>query len=243
MNITTSAGALVFAAWMLTGGAPVRPNNPSATPAKAVVVAADAGKSNAEASIGVADPCCNKCQRGLLAIFQRQRCKCDSCTQKVCHDHCKTVRCCEYRRKLSFLRLIRRILGIRDRCCVPCNPCESVKLTAVEPTKPALKPVLPPEQPKPDYARDYSWIQGELRYVHVNGGAWVVRYAPLDKNDKYGGSVVLSRDSRMQRYRDGDFVRIEGEILSDTSTVFLGGPLYRIQDVVLVQNGSDVFMR
>ncbi|MFO0947093.1 MAG: hypothetical protein U1D30_14310 [Planctomycetota bacterium] len=91
---------------------------------------------------------------------------------------------------------------------------------------------------QPRHAEDYRWIQGRLHWVHVNGGAWVVRYMPLDEVDSYGGSVVLARSDRLKDHREGDFVRIEGEILSDRSSVFLGGPLYRVERVTLLQSSD-----
>lgn len=250
MNVATSLGALFCAAGMLTGGGPAASSaGTKVVPAKVIVVADQQKQAPVATSISACDPCCEKCQRGLLRIFQRRRCQCDACCQTVCREHCEKDPCCNYRRKLSFIRLIRRILGCRDRCCC-CQPCEPVVVTEAPAPKPTPKvvtkaspPRVPPAPPKPDYASDYRWVQGELHYVHVNGGAWVIRYAPLDKTDKYGGSVVLSRDSRMHRYKEGDFVRVEGEILSDRSTVFLGGPLYRIGDVLLVQSGSDTMLR
>lgn len=95
---------------------------------------------------------------------------------------------------------------------------------------------------EPRHADDYRWIQGRLHWVHVNGGAWVVRYAPLDEVDAYGGSVVLTRNDRLKDHREGDFVRIEGEILSDRSSVFLGGPLYRVERITLLKS-ADTHLR
>lgn len=77
-------------------------------------------------------------------------------------------------------------------------------------------------------AKDFSWIVGQLRRVHVNGGSWKLRYAPLDVQDKWGGSVILSQDARIEKFKDGDFVYVEGEILAKRPTVYLAGPLYRI---------------
>lgn len=185
-------------------------------------------------------------------MFKRNKCKCEKCVTKVVKDHCKKDPCCGARRKLSFLRMLRRLLGCHDPCCDPCAVVgktvvtEKVlekpeKLTAI-PTESVVaqvpvRPII--EAPRLEFAADYSWVQGSLKYVHVNGGAWVVRYAPLDQTDRFGGSMVLARDARMDRYQEGDFVRISGEILSDRSSIFLGGALYRVEDVTLVQSRRE----
>jgi len=83
-------------------------------------------------------------------------------------------------------------------------------------------------------AADYSSMTGQLFFVHADGGLWVLRYAPLWKEDPNGGSFVLARGTVMDSYREGDLVTVRGEILSQKSSVFLGGPLYRVSDINLV---------
>jgi hypothetical protein len=90
-----------------------------------------------------------------------------------------------------------------------------------------------------DHAPDYSWLTGQLFYVHADGGLWVLRYAPLWKEDPNGGSVVLARDLRMESYREGDLVTIHGEILNQRSSLFLGGPLYRAGSIQLVEHRTE----
>lgn len=107
-------------------------------------------------------------------------------------------------------------------------------VAAAEKAKAPAPPVLEPSR-----ADDFSWIQGRLQWVHVKGGAWVVRYAPLDQEDIHGGSVVLVRDRRFEDFHEGDFVRLEGEILSQKPSVFLGGPLYRVQHITMLASSAD----
>jgi hypothetical protein len=83
-------------------------------------------------------------------------------------------------------------------------------------------------------AADYSSLTGQLFFVHADGGLWVLRYAPLWKEDRNGGSIVLARGTVMDSYREGDLVSVHGDILSQKSSVFLGGPLYRVSDINLV---------
>ena len=93
---------------------------------------------------------------------------------------------------------------------------------------PVMKEVTYTPKSKFGRARDFSWLLGQIRRVHVNGGSWKMRYAPLDVQDKWGGSVILAEDARIDKFEDGDFVYVEGEILQTRPTVYLAGPLYRI---------------
>jgi hypothetical protein len=85
------------------------------------------------------------------------------------------------------------------------------------------------------FAPDYSWLTGQLFYVHADGGLWVLRYAPLSTEDANGGGVVIARDLPMDSYRDGDLVTVRGALLGQKSSIFLGGPLYRGKTIELVE--------
>lgn len=166
--------------------------------------------------------------------------------------------------KPSILGMARRLFGrkevIEEVCdtCVGASmkelpPLDVVKMSHVEPA-PSLPPVavaveeVQVSKPAPstvtqvaaptrelDHAADYSWVQGTLTFVHVNGGAWIVRYAGLDETDPHGGSVVLARDRRLNDFKEGDVVRVRGEILNPRSSKFLGGPLYRVHSISLAK--------
>jgi len=83
-------------------------------------------------------------------------------------------------------------------------------------------------------AADFSKLTGQLFYAHTDGGIWVLRYAPLDTEDSYGGGVVLARDRSMNGYREGDLVTVEGQVLEQKWSIHLGGPLYQIRTMSLV---------
>jgi hypothetical protein len=153
-----------------------------------------------------------------------------------CHCHCRCHRghpCCE---------------------SVSVYPHENVpKVTVAKPVEPppVVRVSEPPPPPpvdtpreiiKPEYlpligsAADYSWVTGQLIYTHVDGGTWVVRYAPVENEDRYGGSVVLANSVSMTDYREGDLVKVNGEILHEgRANIYLGGPLYRPASVSLVK--------
>ncbi|HEY7311523.1 MAG TPA: hypothetical protein VH643_19325 [Gemmataceae bacterium] len=83
-------------------------------------------------------------------------------------------------------------------------------------------------------AADYSWLTGQLFFVHSDGGLWVLRYAPPTAEDPDGGSVILARDRQMDSYREGDLVKVHGELLKQKGSIFLGGSLYRTQSIELI---------
>lgn len=119
------------------------------------------------------------------------------------------------------------------------------------PPKPTVKMVsrsaeTPSSDIKKEYldkvgsAPDYSWVRGQLFYIHADGGLWVVRYAPLEKEDRYGGSVVLAAATNMQYFREGDLVTVHGDMLNEgRASKFLGGPLYRALAVNLEQRARQ----
>jgi hypothetical protein len=83
-------------------------------------------------------------------------------------------------------------------------------------------------------ADDASWIIGQLFYIHAGGGLWIVRYAPLDKEDRYGGGVVLAKGTDMAQFREGDLVYVRGAVLNEgRASKYVGGPLYRATSVTL----------
>jgi hypothetical protein len=89
-----------------------------------------------------------------------------------------------------------------------------------------------------DHAADYSLLTGQLFYAHADGGLWVLRYAPLDTEDRNGGGVILARDRSMDSYREGDLVTVRGEILQERASRYLGAPLYRTSSILLVERGE-----
>ncbi len=87
-------------------------------------------------------------------------------------------------------------------------------------------------------AADYSWITGQLFYVHADGGLWVVRYASVGQEDQNGGGVILARNLVMDTYKEGDLVTVRGEILNERASKYLGAPLYRASAIQLVDRAD-----
>jgi hypothetical protein len=70
-------------------------------------------------------------------------------------------------------------------------------------------------QPGPalGHAADYTWLIGKLDYLYSRK-TWIVRYADLDEEDRYGGSVTLVEDEcvSLEQFRPGQTVRVEGRV-------------------------------
>jgi hypothetical protein len=92
------------------------------------------------------------------------------------------------------------------------------------------------------HENDYSWITGQLYYVHAEGGMWVVRYANVEEVDRYGGSVVLTPTVEMRNFREGDLVNVSGEIMNNGLPVRgLGSALYRVNSIQMVDRNDPPF--
>lgn len=89
------------------------------------------------------------------------------------------------------------------------------------------------------HSADFSKLTGQLSYVHADGGIWVLRYAPLSQEDANGGSVILARDRVMSNYKEGDIVTVEGRVISQRGSTRLGGPLYQVREMRLVNRPSN----
>ena len=94
-------------------------------------------------------------------------------------------------------------------------PKDAVEETVVEKRKPTTAPNRVAALPEPVVPRSgtvygcgekYTWLIGKLRRVHVPGGDWKTRFLELYKVDRWGGSMVLAPDIRLEDFSDGDSV-------------------------------------
>ncbi len=74
---------------------------------------------------------------------------------------------------------------------------------------------LPDQTLMPDFghAEDYSWLAGKLQYSRFNK-SWRLRFASVDEEDRYGGSVTIVDDLRLAGLKDGQMVRVEGQLVN-----------------------------
>jgi hypothetical protein len=99
---------------------------------------------------------------------------------------------------------------------------------------------MPEEAPiKIGMTEDRGRVTGQLVYLHAGGGVWVIRYSPLDKGDRYGGSVVLAPSVNMDNFREGDVVSVEGEIIDEgRGSRHAGGPLFRADFIEMIERAN-----
>ncbi|HEY7423937.1 MAG TPA: hypothetical protein VH682_06795 [Gemmataceae bacterium] len=84
----------------------------------------------------------------------------------------------------------------------------------------AAKPEMAPStaNPQPPFSHDpnYHSLVGILAYSKIQN-AWVLRYASVEDSDRYGGSVTLANAGRMNAFKSGRFVRVEGYLIDPNS--------------------------
>jgi hypothetical protein len=106
---------------------------------------------------------------------------------------------------------------------------------------PAKAPIEEPAQiPEYAHAKDHSWLVGQLQRVHSPQHQWKIRYAPIEENEHWGGSMILAPDARLDQCQDGDMVYVEGEILNERPSLYLSGPLYRVRCLRPAQDAPPV---
>jgi hypothetical protein len=81
------------------------------------------------------------------------------------------------------------------------------------------------------HAGDYTWLSGELQYVYARN-VWTVRFASVDEEDRYGGSVTLQPFGPMTEYKSGQYVRVEGQLVDAESHE--PSPLYRVRSIQVI---------
>ena len=72
----------------------------------------------------------------------------------------------------------------------------------------------------------------------MKGGYWTLRFADFGADDEWGGKMRLLDDPRLNNFKDGDQVFIQGELLAPRAAASADGtsyPPYRINEVRLVK--------
>jgi hypothetical protein len=82
------------------------------------------------------------------------------------------------------------------------------------------------------HSPEYTSVTGELYYLNARN-CWTVRYASVDEEDRYGGSVTLSDMGTMDQFHSGQMVRVEGRIADPESRE--PSPKFQVQSIHLVR--------
>jgi hypothetical protein len=80
------------------------------------------------------------------------------------------------------------------------------------------------------HSADYGTLVGELHH-NPRQNTWRLRYAKVDEEDRYGGSVTLHNVGReMADFKTGQYVRIEGSVVNKESREV--SPAYTVRDIL-----------
>ncbi len=77
------------------------------------------------------------------------------------------------------------------------------------------------------HAPDYHWVSGQVEYCRIRK-EWRLRYASVDETDRYGGRLVLVENEHLGYLSDGQYVRVEGHLVTPADTAG-GTGFYRIE--------------
>lgn len=115
---------------------------------------------------------------------------------------------------------------------------------AVPQAEEACEPITRPMAPSTDVPRrdfsditarpgfrhnsDYTELVGEIQYLHTRE-CWRLRYASVDEEDRYGGSVTLVETGSMDRFKSGQLVRVIGLLVDADSRD--PSPTYRVRSI------------
>jgi hypothetical protein len=110
---------------------------------------------------------------------------------------------------------------------VPAPPAPEIIQVAAQAPAPPGETKLAPVAPAPaaamtvstagvlpsgsfNHAQDYTWLCGEVQQSYKGIR---LRFAPVDVADPYGGSVTLVPDAQVNTLKDGQLVRIRGQLV------------------------------
>ena len=79
------------------------------------------------------------------------------------------------------------------------------------------------------HAKDYGWLRGRVEYSRLSKG-WRLRYASVDEDDRFGGSVTLADGIHLHSLKDGDLVEVRGRLADPAADS--ASPLYQVEVLV-----------
>jgi hypothetical protein len=83
------------------------------------------------------------------------------------------------------------------------------------------------------HAPDYSWLSGQVEYSRLSMG-WRLRYASVDEEDRYGGSVTLSENRDLDRLKDGQYILVRGHLNSSGTSP--NAQSFRVDSFQMIDN-------
>lgn len=86
------------------------------------------------------------------------------------------------------------------------------------------------EAPAPRFGHDpsYRWLVGTVDYCRIQQ-AWLLRYVPVEEDDRYGGCVTLLITDPKMSLKPGQTVRVEGALIDPDSQQLR--PAFQVQSM------------
>jgi hypothetical protein len=100
------------------------------------------------------------------------------------------------------------------------------------PAMPAVRSRPLAELERYGHSADYGWLEGVLEKDYR--GRIALRYCDPTMEDRWGGIVWLDADPRLAQFQDGDWVRVDGVLLSVLNAETLESaqrPRFRIREI------------
>jgi hypothetical protein len=82
------------------------------------------------------------------------------------------------------------------------------------------------------HSADYTSLTGELYYLKARN-CWTVRFASVDEEDRYGGSVTLADMGTMNEFHTGQMVQVQGHMADVDSHE--PAPKFQVQSIHVVK--------
>jgi hypothetical protein len=88
------------------------------------------------------------------------------------------------------------------------------------------------------HAPDYRWVSGQVEYSRVRK-EWRLRYTSVDETDRYGGRLVLIENEHVGYLSDGQYVRVEGHLVTPSDAP-AGTGYYRVEAFRVIDRPNRV---
>jgi hypothetical protein len=83
------------------------------------------------------------------------------------------------------------------------------------------------------HGNDYTWLCGQVEYSRLSR-SWRLRYASVDEPDRFGGSVCLAPNAKVEALKDGQYVRVSGHLIDRDAAG--PAPTYQVDSVAPVEH-------
>jgi hypothetical protein len=83
------------------------------------------------------------------------------------------------------------------------------------------------------HGNDYTWLCGQVEYSRLSQ-SWRLRYASVDEPDRFGGSVSLAPNAKVQTLKDGQYVRVTGHLIDRDAAG--PAPAYQVDSINPVEH-------